>query len=192
MDRTLVNSLMDEASTGDGQAYAALASAVQDELFRFARAQGLEREAAADVTQEVLMRAYARRRAWKHGSDALAWLYGIALNVIRESKRKERRQKWSWTGWRAELESRTAGAQAEHRPDSEELAELMEAVSELPPRQREAIACRFLRRMSVRETAAVMGCAEGTVKSAVSAALERLRDKLQSTEASGRRRPNDG
>jgi RNA polymerase sigma-70 factor (ECF subfamily) len=52
----------------------------------------------------------------------------------------------------------------------------VEAVAELPSRQREAIACRYLRRMSIKETAEAMGCAEGTVKSAVSAALERMRD----------------
>ena len=63
--------------------------------------------------------------------------------------------------------------------DADQLRCLREAVAGLPPRQREAIACRYLRRMSVRETARAMGCAEGTVKSAVSAALERLREVLQ-------------
>ena len=58
MDRTTVNSLMDEASSGNGQAYAALASAVQDELFRFAIAQGLPRENAADATQDTFVDAF--------------------------------------------------------------------------------------------------------------------------------------
>ena len=62
---------------------------------------------------------------------------------------------------------------------ADQLQQLMEAVAELPPRQREAVACRYLRRMSIRETAVVMGCAEGTVKSAVAAALERLRRLLE-------------
>ncbi len=184
MDRAAVNSLMKEASSGDGHAYAALASIVQDELFRFAIAQGLEHENAADATQEVLMRAYARRSTRKPGSDALAWLCGIALNVVRETKRKELRKKRSWMGWNEQQMPRTTDSDMENRPDADELGQLMEAVGELPPRQREAIACRYLRRMTVRETAEVMGCAEGTVKSAVLAALERLRDKLQPAEAS--------
>ena len=61
----------------------------------------------------------------------------------------------------------------------EELRQLREAINRLPPRQRETIACRYLRGMSLRQTAEVMGCAEGTVKSAVSSALERLREILQ-------------
>ena len=192
MDRAVVNSLMEEASSGDGHAYAALASLVQDELSRFAIAQGLERENASDATQEVLMRAYARRSTWKPGSDALAWLCGITLNVVRETKRKEQRQRRSWMGWNEQQVPHTTDSDMEYRPDAEELGQLMEALTELPPRQREAIACRYLRRMTVRETAEVMGCAEGTVKSAVSAALEKLRDKLQPAEASDRGRTFDG
>ncbi len=191
MDRSMVNSLMDKASSGDGHAFAALASAVQDDLFRFAIAQGLGREQAKDATQEVLMRAFAKRSTWKSGSNALAWLCGIALNVVRESKRREQRQGRAG-GSSAEQVARTIESEAEDLPDAEQLGKLMEAVDQLPTRQREAIACRYLRRMTVRETAQVMGCAEGTVKSAVSAALERLRDKLQSTEAYERRRPSDG
>ena len=57
--------------------------------------------------------------------------------------------------------------------------EVGDAVDRLPQRQREAIACRYLRRMSIAETAVAMGCAQGTVKSAVSAALERLREVLE-------------
>ena len=58
---------------------------------------------------------------------------------------------------------------------AEELALLANALQALPPRQREAVACRYLRRLSVRETATVMGCAQGTVKAAVFAALATLR-----------------
>jgi RNA polymerase sigma-70 factor (ECF subfamily) len=183
---------MEEASSGDDQAYAALASMVQDELYRFAIAQGLDREHAADATQDVLMRAYARLSAWKPGSDALAWLCGITLNVVRETKRTELRQKRSWIAQSERQGDRTIESDTEKHTDAEELGQLMEAVAELPPRQREAVACRYLRRMTVRETARVMGCAEGTVKSAVSAALARLRDKLQPTEASDQGRAFDG
>jgi hypothetical protein len=61
MDRARVNSLMELAASGDGRAYAALASTVQNELYRLAIAQGLDRQSAEDATQETLMRAYARR-----------------------------------------------------------------------------------------------------------------------------------
>jgi RNA polymerase sigma factor (sigma-70 family) len=178
-NRAEINEWMDRASSGDDRTFGALASAVQDELFRFALALGLGREDAAEVTKEVLMRAYAGRSTWKGGSDAMAWLCGIAVNVAREYHRKERRRQAAWLDptWRgASGEAGPGGPSRKEGPDPDQLRRLVEAVAELPSRQREAVACRYLRRMSIKETAEAMGCAEGTVKSAVSAALERLRD----------------
>ena len=40
-------------------------------------------------------------------------------------------------------------------------------LADLPDRQREAIVLRFLEELSVEQTAAAMGCAEGTVKATV-------------------------
>jgi RNA polymerase sigma factor (sigma-70 family) len=182
VDRLEINALMDQASSGNDGAFGRLAAAVQDELFRFALAQGLRREDAAEATQEALMRAYSGRREWRNGSDALAWLRGIAVNVVRECHRKTRRRQLMWLGLvKSETPAETAaeGAVENDRLQAEQLKYLMNAVTGLPPRQREAIACRYLRRMSIRETADAMGCAEGTVKSAVAAALQRLRDILE-------------
>jgi RNA polymerase sigma factor (sigma-70 family) len=49
------------------------------------------------------------------------------------------------------------------------------AVAALPPRQRAAIVLRYFADLSVRVTAAVMGCAEGTVKALTSKAISALR-----------------
>ena len=170
---------MDEAASGNDDAFGALAAEIQDELFRLALANGLRRDDAAEATQEALLRAYARRPSWKRGADAMAWFCGIALNVIRECHRRQRRRRT--VAWDCGLPDVAADAAliGDEDFDADQLRCLREAVAGLPPRQREAIACRYLRRMSVRQTAHAMGCAEGTVKSAVAAALERLREILQ-------------
>ena len=182
-DRTRINALMDRASVGDHDTFGVLASAAQDELFRLALAHGLRREDAAEATQETLLRAYAGRHKWNRGADAMAWLCGILLNVVRECHRRPRPCSMVWddpAGHQAADRGGPATAQDDD-PGPEELRQLSEAISRLPPRQREAIACRYLRGMSLRQTAEVMGCAEGTVKSAASAALVRLREILQRT-----------
>jgi RNA polymerase sigma-70 factor (ECF subfamily) len=182
IEHSRINALMEQASSGDDAAFGLLAEAVQDELFRLAGALGLGRDDAAEATQEALLRAYSHRSRWKRGSEAMPWLCGIAVNVVRESRRRERRKTlflravWHEASTKEAFADDTVDGDGSDRYQARLIAE---AVARLPDRQREAIACRYLRRMSVRETAVAMGCAEGTVKSAVSAALETLREILK-------------
>jgi RNA polymerase sigma-70 factor (sigma-E family) len=53
---------------------------------------------------------------------------------------------------------------------------LVEALATLSPRQRTAIALRYVEDLDVRGIAARMGCSEGTVKSQLSRGTERLRE----------------
>ncbi len=178
IDRSQINVYMQRACSGDNAAYGALAAAVGDELFRLALACGLRQEDAVEAVQEALLRAFAGRRGWRPGSDALAWLCGFVVNICRE-RRRERRRHATLSLEECSSEARASGDPATGLEEPEQLQLLMKAIAELPVRQREAIACRYLRRMSIRQAAEVMGCAEGTVKSTVSAALERLRDYLK-------------
>jgi RNA polymerase sigma factor (sigma-70 family) len=52
---------------------------------------------------------------------------------------------------------------------------LFQALLTLPARQRATVVLRYLEGMSERETAAILGCGEGTVKSQTSRALSSLR-----------------
>ena len=177
---------MDRASRGDDGAFAELAGWVQDDLFRFGLAHGLRRADAAEATQEALMRAYRQRRRWRRGGDAMAWLYGITMNVVREFRRKGRQD----AAGGLDLDLLSGESPGADDAGAEALGHLAEAVASLPPRQREAVTCRYLRQMSVAETAAAMGCAEGTVKASVSAALRNLRSAIQGR--AGRRHGEDG
>lgn len=53
---------------------------------------------------------------------------------------------------------------------------LRRALFSLPPRQRAAVVLRFYEDLSESETAALLGCSVGTVKSSVSRGLLKLRD----------------
>ena len=175
---------MDRASAGDEAAFGELAGRVQDRLFRFALAHGLQYADAAEATQEALLRAFERRETWRAGSDAVAWLYGIAMNVVREFRRSRRRV--PPTG--IDLAVLAAAPAPPGDAEEAERARLVAGLAALPARQREAVACRFLRQMNVRDAAAAMGCAEGTVKAAVFAALRNLRKALTPRTESGRER----
>ncbi len=172
-----IDGLMDRAAAGDDDAFGRLALAKQDELFRFAVAHGLAAADAAEGVQETLLRAYRGRSRWRSGAKAWPWLLAIAMNVVREFRRKRRGH---LGGIDIEALAREPGPGGGQQADR--LRPLADAIKALPPRQGEVIACRYLRQMSVRETAAAMDCAEGTVKAAVSAALASLRQKLKRHE----------
>jgi RNA polymerase sigma factor (sigma-70 family) len=60
----------------------------------------------------------------------------------------------------------------------EEAMDVRHALAALPPKQRAAVVLRYWEDLPVAETAAALGCSEGTVKSQVSKGLEALRRTL--------------
>lgn len=174
--------LLDQCLAGVESAFGELAQMVQDDLYRFALAHGLNFHDAADATQETLLRAYNKRMSWQAGRNGPAWLYGFAMNVVREFRRKAGRR--GLTGLDQAvfdgLEDCRVDANAGHDVDAIDRQKLLaDAIGRLPDRQREALACRFLQGLDVSQTAAVMGCAEGTVKAAVFSAIENLRKSIK-------------
>jgi RNA polymerase sigma-70 factor (sigma-E family) len=74
----------------------------------------------------------------------------------------------------------------EAAPKSDAMAEvdvrdaLVRLLVQLPPRQRAVIVLRYWEQLTEDETAALLGCSAGTVKSATSRALQRLRELAES------------
>jgi DNA-directed RNA polymerase specialized sigma24 family protein len=69
-------------------------------------------------------------------------------------------------------------AAASALPDLGVRDELWEALGKLPYRQRAAIVLRFYEDLSEEQTARVLGCAVGTVKSSVSRGLQQMREEM--------------
>ena len=127
----------------------------------------LERD---DVVQEALIRAWAKRAQFDpaRGTPA-AWLLAITADRARRVRR-DRRPLIGFLAGRV-------------RPIDDEL-DLASAVARLSKRQRLAVDCFYFVGLGVAETAAVMGCSEGTVKSTLSDARTRLRDLLEGHDGS--------
>jgi len=125
-----------------------------------------------DVVQEALVRAWTKRRQYDAArGTAAAWLLGITADQAAKARR------------RAESVTRRArrtARLAEHvSPPAGSDPDLDRAVAALPPRQRLAVDCFYYAGLTVAETAAVMGCSEGTVKSTLFDARGRLRPLLE-------------
>ncbi len=157
----------------------------KDYVFRLAWGFLGEQDGAEDATQEVFLRVAKGRARWRARAKFRTLLYQITLNVCREARRRRGRD--------ARLAS--AAEVSELRvasPPDPRLADLAKALDGLSERQREAVVLRFYEGLDTRETARVMGCREGTVKSHLHRALETLRRTMASEEAPTDRRLANG
>jgi RNA polymerase sigma-70 factor (sigma-E family) len=127
-----------------------------------------ERSEAEDVAQEACARAYSR---WSSVHDyAEPWCVrvagNLALDVLRARTRAVRRQE------RIDATTAPVGAGVDERLD------LYAALTQLPKRQRETVVLRYLGDQSEQQTAAILGCSVGSVKTHASRGLARLREVL--------------
>jgi len=121
-----------------------------------------------DVVQEALVRAWTKRRQYEPGrGSASSWLLAITADQSRRARRRSA--------------ASTVRPVAEPAADGDGGLDLARALDRLSARQRLAVDCFYYAGLSVAETAAVMGCAEGTVKSTLSDARARLRPLLEVT-----------
>jgi RNA polymerase sigma-70 factor (ECF subfamily) len=164
---------IDAARRGDRAAQARLLTSVQDVWFRFCLAQlHGDRDRAADATQETALRFLKQLATFRGESRIETWSLSIALNVVREMRRKRQFDP---------LDAAPERAAATPAPllGTDEGVLLKQTLASLPDRQREAITLRFFEDLSVEEAAAVMKCAAGTVKATVHQALRVLRERLK-------------
>jgi RNA polymerase sigma-70 factor (ECF subfamily) len=155
-----------------------------------------EHDAALDIVQDAMLRL-----AEKYGNRPSAELpllfHRIVQNAIRDYFRRQKvRSLWttllsSLGGSRDEEEqdpldtlppaSGSAGEQNPHQDlERSQIIEIIEEeLQKLPPRQREAFVMRYWEERDVAETAHVMGCSEGSVKTHCSRAAHALAAALR-------------
>lgn len=122
-----------------------------------------------DVVQEALVRAWRHRASFDARRGPLVnWLLTIVAN---EARRTAARRPFP-----LRIDPNTSVSSAEEQIDIEV------AVRKLPARQKLAVDCFYFAGLSVAQTAVVMECSEGTVKSTLSDARARLRQILRSPE----------
>ncbi|MBS0379327.1 MAG: RNA polymerase sigma factor [Proteobacteria bacterium] len=164
-------------------------ASVELKAFKIAQAALRHEDDALDAVQDAMLqlaRAYAERPAeeWK------PLFYRILENRIRDMQRRRtvRGRVIAWLPFRGEEDDEDDDpiAQAvspEPQPVkrleiSEAMDALEKALGELPRRQQQAFLLRTLEGMDVAQTAAAMGCSEGSVKTHYFRALQALRAQL--------------
>jgi RNA polymerase sigma-70 factor (ECF subfamily) len=131
-----------------------------------------------DLCQEIWIRVYERRGSYRGTGPVVAWLIVIARRICVSHARRE----GSFRRAMALAVSATPppGGDGTATPESELMADhrrriLLEALSELPDRQREAIMARLWHGYGPDEASTILGCKQASVRSLLREGFAKLR-----------------
>ena len=181
--------LTDDSAQTRSRALNQFLAGVELKAFRIAQSALRHEDDALDAVQDAMLqlaRAYSARPAeeWK------PLFYRILENRIRDMQRRRtvRGRVISWFPFRGEDDEDEPDPIAQApSPEPQPLkrleldqamSALEKAVGELPRRQQQAFLLRTLEGLDVAETAAAMGCSEGSVKTHYFRAVQALRAQL--------------
>jgi RNA polymerase sigma-70 factor (sigma-E family) len=141
-------------------------------LIRAAVALTGSRADGEDLLQAALERLLQNWR--RVDTDPEGYLRRTLYNLAADGWRRRGR----WRGRLAEFRSqaRAAGAGREDVAMVDLRDALVRLLQQLPPRQRAVVVLRYWEQRTEAETAELLGCTEGTVKSAAARGLRRLRE----------------
>jgi RNA polymerase sigma-70 factor (sigma-E family) len=132
---------------------------------------------ADDIAQTTITKIYVNWRRVRDSDNPDAYSRTILVRVFLA----DRRSAWS----RVRLDAEVPDPPPRYQEESLDV-DVRAAVKALPPRQRATLVLRYFCDMSVAETAEVLGCTEGTVKSQSAKAFAAMRAILAAQEAPAR------
>jgi RNA polymerase sigma-70 factor, ECF subfamily len=161
------------AMTGDAEAWEPLVRTHQEAVFRFAYLLLGDPDDAEDVAQETFLRAWRYLARFDSTRPLRPWLLSIASNLASNRRRSAGRYLSAlMRAFRDEPPSATLEEKSAQRTQADHLRE---AVKTLNNTDQQIVYLRYFLDLSVAETAEALNIAQGTVKSRLSRALEKLR-----------------
>jgi RNA polymerase sigma-70 factor (ECF subfamily) len=163
----LAPALIQDASSGDQQAFVLLVEPLLPDAFRLAVAMLRSASDAEDAVQDGVLNAWRHFGRFRPGSDLRPWLFTIVANECRH----QRRNRW-WSVIRTEAPGELVDKTSSSDPDT---LDLRRALYRLPHDQRLAVILRFYLDLSYEEVAKTLRISTKAAKSRTYRALERLR-----------------
>jgi RNA polymerase sigma-70 factor (ECF subfamily) len=166
----------------------AFLDAVGARAFRFAELGLRHREDALDAVQDAMLKMLAYRDKPVAEWTPLFWSV-LRSRIVDLQRRRNFRLRWlrpqatgvedgiDWTDLAPSLDP--AADPSRSHDSREAYARIAQALRTLPARQREAFTLRVLEQLDVAQTARVMGCSEGSVKTHLFRAREALQAQLE-------------
>jgi len=167
-------------------AFARLYDLYYPKIFGYVLRRSANIETAQDITSETFLKALGKlwQFRWRNVSFS-SWLYKIASNEINQYFRKAEYKKSISL---EELHEQGFELLSAHDPESElieaqdklrqhqDFLEIQKKITKLPAKYQEVIALRFFEKKQIKEIAEILGKREGTIKSLLHRAVEKLRE----------------
>ncbi len=169
--------LIARVAGNDSVALEALYTRHEPRIFRFIQRIVRNEAVAEELTNEVFVDVWRHARSYERRSLATTWLLSIAHNRAISSLRKRREEAWD--------EDEAAELHDEADPSdvvmqkAEKGRMLRKCVDALPADHREILDLIYYHELSVSEASAVLNVPEGTVKTRLFTARQRLSELLK-------------
>ena len=155
------NTLLDELMTVYGK-----------EVWNYAYSITRKWDMADDITQEVFIKVYRHIDSFRRDASVKTWLLTITRNTAIDFQRSAFFRKVTLSDW---LEEKGERRSVEHEMmEKWSVNEMWDLVLKLPTKYREAIILFAHHQLSMKEMADVLGVTEGTVKSRLFHARQKL------------------
>jgi RNA polymerase sigma-70 factor (ECF subfamily) len=181
--------LLEAHVAGDPEAFGTLFARHRDRLWAVALRTTGDPEDAADALQDAMIAAFRRAGSYRGDAAVTTWLHRVVVNACLDRLRRRRVRRADPIP--DDLEERVGRQLPADGPgvlggsgevvdpqvlavDRERRRAVLAALEQLPPDQRAALVLVDMEGYSVEETAAILQCAPGTVKSRCSRARAKL------------------
>jgi len=182
LDNLSDSELLQAMRSGDEKAFSLLYRRRQPAIYRFALQMCGSTALAEDVTQEVFMVLIRDKHAFDAQRGSLSsFLFGVARNQL---LRRLQRERFYAPMEPSEEDAETNDGPVEKFSRSETIKSVRRAILSLPERYREVVVLCDLEEMSYVETAEILGCAIGTVRSRLHRGRSLLIEKLRPASVS--------
>jgi RNA polymerase sigma-70 factor (ECF subfamily) len=175
--------LMHRYVDGDASAFEELYSSVGPQVHRYLMRMVRDRAAADDLLQITFLKVHRARGSYIRGASPLPWIYAIAHRTFLDEARRRRRARVRVAASdnlpevAADLQGREA-ATAPEPQDQALMAQIVEALDQLPESQRQAVTLVKIEGKSMAEAAEIARTTTGAMKLRAHRAYQALRKHL--------------
>ncbi len=146
-------------------------------VYRFALRLTNDEHQAEDLTQETLLKALKKKEHLREPAAMRVWLFRIAANLWNDRLRQQRRRP-STNGQQLTLTDKRQPSPDSSMSQRDDLHRALDELNALPDRQRQVLYLSAVEGLSLTEIADVLGLQNGAVRTNLSHARKRMRERL--------------